>query len=555
VRVTALAVVCLLVAAAAPTAPAAAGEAPDVPALVVFEDAAARDPAVVAAHGGVVTGGADVDLVPYLRARLSRGAVDAVAAHPAVDYVARDGRVRATAQAPSWGAERVNATPAAAAVAPSAQRAVSVAVLDSGVDHDHPDLNVTWGVDTTATVPTDGAAAADDGLGHGTHAAGIVAARDDDAGVVGVAPHARLYAVKVLGDDGQGRVSDVIEGIEASLDGPDGDRGTADDADVLSMSFGTPEENRALREAVESARDEAVLVAAAGNLGDGDPETDNVTYPGRYPGVIAVGATNRADGAPAFSSEGPAVDVGAPGVDIESTHPGGTYAVASGTSFAAPFVTGTVALLLASAPGLTPAEARLRVRGTAVDVGPRGVDNATGYGRLDAAAAVTDRVVATNLTPARTEIRGGQGAALSAVRADTGDPVRTTLVAGDRANATGADGTARLVFLERGRYRVTAEGVRTANATLAPATAVVVVGPHPFASGGYEPATLPRDPDGDGRYQDVNGDGTVDFDDAIALAFVDFAAVDGDPDQRGALDFDGDGDCDFEDAIELAFRV
>jgi subtilisin family serine protease len=539
----------------ATTAPGASADpaVETVPVLVVFDDAAARDPSVVTAAGGVVRGGGDVDVLPHLRARLPARAVDAVAAHPAVDYVARDDRVRVAAQDPSWGAERVNATAAAAAVPAAARADVSVAVLDSGVDHDHPDLDVTWEVDLTTTPRTEGPAAADDVLGHGTRAAGIVAARDDDRGVVGVAPGVRLYGVKVLGDDGTGRVSDVIEGIEASLDGPDGRRGTDDDADVLSMSFGSPDGNRALRDAVARARDEAVLVAAAGNGGDGDPTTDDVSYPARYSGVLAVGATARDDRAPPWSGDGPAVDVAAPGVGVETTVPGG-YGPATGTSFAAPFVAGTVALLVAEDPGLTADEARLRLRGTAVDVPPRGVDNATGYGRLRADAAVTETVVATTLAPGRATLRGGQTLSLRVTRADTGTPVATTLVAGDRTAATGADGAGRLHFAAAGRYRVTAERVRTGTATLAPATAVVVVGPHPFPAGvpGGD-GVPPRDPDADGVYEDVDGDGETGFDDAVALAFVRYGDLSAT--QDAALDVDGDGETDFDDAVALAFAV
>jgi subtilisin family serine protease len=160
------------------------------------------------------------------------------------------------------------------------------------------------------------------------------------------------------------------------------------------MSLGGSSNSSVLFEATRWAYEHgAVLVAAAGNEGDGDPTTDNVAYPARYPWVIAVAAVDRYYNVPTWSSEGREVDVAAPGVRVYSTYKNGGYAELSGTSMATPHVSATIALIqaLRVASGkniLDPDTVYEVLTSTAIDIGPPGFDVYSGYGLVDAIAAV-----------------------------------------------------------------------------------------------------------------------------------------------------------------------
>ncbi|MEU3452433.1 S8 family serine peptidase [Micromonospora sp. NPDC006766] len=248
-----------------------------------------------------------------------------------------------------------------------------IAVVDSGVDVNHPDLKGRTVAGYNAIKP--GAAPADDN-GHGTMVAGIAAANTNNGiGVAGAAWTARVMPVKVLGANGSGYDSDVARGVIWAAD---------HGATIINMSLGGPADNRALHDAVSYATGKgAVVVAAAGNEGDGQAQ-----YPAAYSEVMAVAATDAAGRLADFSSYGDWVDVAAPGTDIVSTWPGSDYYVGDGTSFAAPIVSGTAALVRTMYPSLTPAQVVSRIRQNARDAGPRGIDPYYGYGVLDAYASV-----------------------------------------------------------------------------------------------------------------------------------------------------------------------
>ncbi|UCC69770.1 MAG: S8 family peptidase [Armatimonadota bacterium] len=238
-----------------------------------------------------------------------------------------------------WGVDRIDAD---AAWDYSLGSGVTVAVIDTGIDGNHPDLAVSGGVNYVskpAWKPAD-PNKWDDDSGHGTHVAGIIAALDNEIGVVGVAPEASLYAVKVLDRTGSGYLSDVISGIEWCV---------TNGIDVANMSLGTDADIQSFRDACNAAASSGLrLVAAAGNDGI------HVDYPGAYDSVIAVAATDINDNRPSWSSPGPEVEVAAPGVAVYSTWKDAAYDTASGTSMAAPHVSGTLALVLALTPSADP---------------------------------------------------------------------------------------------------------------------------------------------------------------------------------------------------------
>lgn len=285
----------------------------------------------------------------------------------------------AAAQSLPWGVDRVDAE----LVWPTDNTAnpVKVAVIDTGISKDHTDLknNIKGGVNTINSRK-----GWNDDSGHGSHVAGIIAAVNNSMGVVGVAPEADLYAVKVLGANGSGFLSDVIEGLQLAV---------ANGMQVVNMSLGTNSEVQSMHDAVTAAYNAGItLIAAAGNSGGA------VSYPAAYPEVIAVSATDSNNNLASFSSRGPEVDLTAPGVSIYSTYKGtNAYATLSGTSMASPHVAGAAALLLntpvetydADADGVwDPSEVKQKLQDRATDLGVPGFDNLFGFGLVSAFSAV-----------------------------------------------------------------------------------------------------------------------------------------------------------------------
>lgn len=228
-----------------------------------------------------------------------------------------------------WGVNRIGANLVWGATTGAA---IKVAVLDTGIDTSHPDLkdNIKGGINTI-TAPT----RYSDDNGHGTHVAGIIAALDNTIGVIGVGPGIALYAVKVLDSRGSGYISDVIEGLDWAI---------KNGMQVVNMSLGSSAGNLSFSAAINKVYAAGIVqVAAAGNNGPGD---NTVSYPAKYPEVIAVSATDSNDDIAYFSSRGPEIDLAAPGVGIFSTYKGSSYKLMSGTSMAAPHVAGAAALVL-----------------------------------------------------------------------------------------------------------------------------------------------------------------------------------------------------------------
>lgn len=242
------------------------------------------------------------------------------------------------AQAIPWGINRIGAD-----VAQNTTKglAVKVAILDTGIDLNHADLQNNIRGNVNMINPRK---SGDDDNGHGTHVAGIVAAADNAIGVIGVGPEIYLYAVKVLGKNGSGWLSDIIEGLDWCINNK---------MQVINMSLGASSDNESFHEAIAKTYQAGLVqVVAAGNNG---LTGGSVDYPGRYSETITVSAVGQYAGgalyfAP-FSSFGPEVDLAAPGVSVNSCWKDGYYRTLDGTSMATPHVSGVAALVLTTAVG------------------------------------------------------------------------------------------------------------------------------------------------------------------------------------------------------------
>ncbi len=256
---------------------------------------------------------------------------------------------------------------------------VHVAVIDTGIDAMHPDLNVVADVDIVAQSGAGRAAPGDDPNGHGTHVAGTIGARADEAGVVGVAPGVPLHAVRVLDRDGAGYWTDIVAGLEYVLEHPE--------IRVVNLSLGGPvmDGPDPMRDAIQRLEDAGVVVVIA--AGNESQNTRNVAPAGYDLGIVvsAYDAAGGDHGFAWFSNFGDEVDVAAPGVAIGSTWPDDSYATLDGTSMATPAVAGAVAAYLALRPDATPAEVRWAVVDTGED-GVPGQDGSHNEPMLDAAA-------------------------------------------------------------------------------------------------------------------------------------------------------------------------
>lgn len=241
---------------------------------------------------------------------------------------------------------------------------IRVAVLDTGVTNSHDDISSQ----VVAHVNYSDAATDEDKYGHGTHVAGIIAAIKNSVGVSGVCPDCDILDGKVLNDNGSGSTSSIAKGISWAV----GER-----AQVINMSLGQRVSSRTLEIAVNNAwKAGVVIVAAAGNA-----DTQAKIYPGAYPNVIAVAATDNRNAKASFSTYGKWVDVAAPGVSVYSTFPNGSfvlgaepynrshgYDIASGTSMASPIVAGVAALVWSTTPaGTANASVRAKVESSADD--------------------------------------------------------------------------------------------------------------------------------------------------------------------------------------------
>lgn len=307
-------------------------------------------------------------------------ALSQLAKNPEVEYAEPNYLARIT-QTPNdpyysqqWGPQNIKANLAWDKVTHAQRAGVTIAVLDTGINANHEDLQASivpgYNFIDNNNNPVDG-------HGHGTHVAGIAAAiTNNGKGIAGVAGGAKIMPVKVMNDSGSGDYASIINGIKYAAD---------HGAQVISMSLGGPGYSQAMQDAIDYAISRgASVVAASGN------SNSAVAFPGNCDGVITVGAVDSNNQRASFSNYGPEMDVVAPGVNIISSYKGNanSYTAMSGTSMATPFVAGVTALVRAANPSLTSAQVTQIIDQAATDLGTAGFDNYYGYGLVDANKAV-----------------------------------------------------------------------------------------------------------------------------------------------------------------------
>lgn len=323
-------------------------------------------------------------LIPIIATEVVDTDIDKISSDPNVLSIEKDERVsiRSTGEyANTWGVSAVGSE--LANDSGFTGKGVRVAIFDTGIDYNHQDLayNYAGGFNfiTNSFNPYDD-------NGHGTHVAGTIVALNNGSGVVGVAPNAKVYSLKVLDAEGGGYASDIIQALEWSVN---------NGIQVINLSFGTINyPGTALEDAFIKAEAKGiVIVASAGNDGDCGDNTDTVNYPAKFASVISVGAVDKNNQHACFSSSGAKLDLSAPGVSINSTKLGGGNTVYSGTSMASPHVTGAAAVLVGSGVkdqngnGKINDEVRDVLKKTAFDLGTVGFDSTYGFGlvRVDKA--------------------------------------------------------------------------------------------------------------------------------------------------------------------------
>jgi len=377
-----------------------------VPARYIVVVKPGVDASVVARGHGVTISHIYTHALNGFAAPLSPAQLRALAADPTVAYIEADQEVHLFEQTVPTGIQRIFAdeNPNITIDGNDDLRIdVDVAVIDTGIDFDHPDLDVVARTDCSGGSPFKQSCkdnSGDDGHGHGTHVAGTIGAIDNGFGVVGVAPGARLWAVKVLRDDGSGYISWIVAGIDWVT-------ARADQIEVANMSLGCECSSSALDEAISNSVAAGVVYAVAAGNSDKDASTFS---PANHPDVITVSALADFDGEPGglgsptcredqddtladFSNWGSLIEVTAPGVCILSTWNDGGYNTISGTSMASPHVAGAAALLASGANDPTSKADVDAIRQTIIDTGNFDWTDDSGDGIQEPLLDVSDSTV------------------------------------------------------------------------------------------------------------------------------------------------------------------
>ncbi|WP_240419718.1 S8 family serine peptidase [Paenibacillus periandrae] len=308
--------------------------------------------------------------------RLKKADLQKLQQDPNVEYVERDSYVQKSADLVTPNLTQIHVPAVTDSVYSSVYsgKGVKIAILDTGIAANHTDLRVTGGA---TFVPNE--TSYSDTNGHGTHVAGIIGALRNGQGLVGIAPEADLYAVKVLDVNGGGRYSWVIAGLEWAID---------NHMDIVTLSFAGEEHSAALKEAMQlAAANGILLIAATGNDGK-----SSVSYPAKFSTAMAVGAVDGNNQVASFSNRGPEVELVAPGVNITGLSLTGSNAVASGTSASVAHVAGVAALLKQKAPTATAVSLRQTLKESTLTLGEKSV---YGYGLVDAQQALSRPISTT----------------------------------------------------------------------------------------------------------------------------------------------------------------
>ncbi|MGP7817864.1 S8 family peptidase [Niallia sp. 01092] len=244
---------------------------------------------------------------------------------------------------------------------------VKIAILDSGINKQHPDLKGQIYKEFNAVNSQEPAA---DHFNHGTSIAGIIAAKDNVIGIKGISPKSEIYSVKVLDDNGKGSIDTIIKGIEWSIN---------EKVDIINISFGMKNNNQTLHNVINKAVNNGIIVvASSGNNYIGD-----IDYPAKYSNVISVGSVDRNHKRVKFSPKGK-IDIVAPGREILSTNNFNGYSTFEGTSYSTAYVTGLISLYISQSPNknLKPEAVFKLLKNKSLDLGTKGKDDVYGYGLL-----------------------------------------------------------------------------------------------------------------------------------------------------------------------------
>lgn len=335
--------------------------------LVFFKDEVNKE--TIEGTGGEVLSVAEE--IPIATAAVPPEEIENLKQNRDVLLVEKDQIISVHQQNMDWGIGKINS--------PTAWRSnltgkgIKISVVDTGIDTGHVDLRIAGGTSVVSYTTS-----YNDDNGHGTHVTGIIGALNNNVGTVGVAPDADIYAVKVLDETGAGFLSDIIKGIDWSI---------TNKMDIINLSLGSEEPSLSLQSIVKKAYDNGILVVASSGNSGSSPTLNTMNYPAQYNSVISVGAVDSSLKVANFSSSGPTLETTAPGVNILSTYKENSYEILSGTSMAAPYVTGNLALIKQANPEASVDQLRTLLQNNVLDLGDFGRDHLYGYGFIQSSSS------------------------------------------------------------------------------------------------------------------------------------------------------------------------